>query len=273
MLLAGSLLGACTLFVSTDDLHSAPTDASNAGDAGDDAPSPALEGGPADPPPDAETPIPFCARRTSTFCSDFSGGAPAAGWSRSDVNRGALELVADGPTAPVLRASLSDGSGDKSARLHRDFETTPSEVHVEMTVQAAAAPAKLRELMKLEIPTSHENAARGYFSSGIMIQLLGSQLRITVERFDENGTALATPYVADASFPIGVWAHLELDAVLSPSAGSLEMKVDGATVISQTGIPTLTDGPQGARFIVGAFAFDLEPPTVDLIDDVLYDAK
>lgn len=273
MLLACSLLGACTLLVSTDDLRSA----SDARDAAGASPSDAATDTTAVPDEageaDAEASVPFCAQRSSTFCADFGGGAPETGWTRTDINRGALELAAEGPNAPVLRASLDDGTGDKAARLHRDLATTPSEIHVEMDILAAAGPAKLRELMKLEVPTSHETAALGYFSSGLEVQLFGDQIRVFVERFDAAGTHFGDPYVAGKPFPVGAWAHLEVDAVLSPSNGSLQVKIDGASAIAQTGIPTLTDEPEGARLIVGGFAFDLPTANVDLFDNVLLDAK
>ena len=274
LLPACCLLGACSLFVSTDDLHSST--ATDAGgeprDAGSaDAPPASNDG--SNGMPDAEASIPFCARRNSTFCADFGGGTPDEGWSRADIDRGSLDLAVEGSSAPALRVSLLQGKGLKAARLHRDFATTPADVHVELDVAIADALSNVRELLKLEVPTSHETVAAGYFSSGLLLQLSGDELRVVVEWFDAMGDPLEATYVSGKPFPVGAWAHVELDAVLSPSNGSLEVKIDGTSAISRTGITTLTDEPQGSRLIVGAFAFDLEPASVYLIDNVLLDAK
>ena len=273
LLPACCLLGACTLFLSTDDLHSS-TDAGAGAeprDASADAPTTPNDG--ATDATDADPTIPFCARRSSTFCADFGGGTPDEGWSRADINRGSLDLAVEGSSAPALRVSLLEGTGDKTARLHRDLATTPSEVHVELDLLIPEAHPIMRELMKLELPTSHETTAIGYFSSGLQLQLSGDELRVFVERFDATGAQHGTAYVSGKRLPIGAWAHVELDAVLSPSNGSLELKVDGTSAVSRMGIPTLTDKPQGARLIVGTFTFDLESASVNLVDNVLLDAK
>ena len=273
LLLACWLLGACSLLVSTDDLASAAgTDAG--GGAPDDAGADALAS-----PQDGATldgdAGPFCARRSATFCADFSsGGVPENGWSRSDLNGGALDIVVEGPSPPALRASLTGRTGDKAARLHHDLPSLPSEVHVEVDVLAAAAPPNLREVLKLELPTSHETgAAPGYAAAGLEVQLFGNELKVLHERFDSSGTPHAELYSAATPFPAGAWAHVELDAVLSTTNGSFQVKVDGASVISKSDVPTLPDEPVGARLVVGTFAFDLPAPTVDLFDNVLLDAK
>lgn len=268
------LLGACSLLVATDELAaSGPIAEAGAPEAGPDSTAP-LEGG-SEPALDAEAGTPgFCEEHPATFCADFSDSSRAEdGWSSVDRLGGDLGLGMAGSAPPALEASLSPGTGDRAARLLRDFPSVPSEIHLELKMFVGVANARFREFVKIEFPTTHEQAAPGRGSSGLMLQTVDDELALRVEAFDASGAPFSTNHVAGARLSFGKWVHVALGAVLSPTNGSVELKLDGAVVLSKSGIPTVGDGLVAARLAVGAFAYDLTEPASDLFDDILFDAK
>ncbi len=273
LMLTCSFLGACSLLVSTGDLASSSPDAGARAEAGP-APSPTSDGAALSPSGDDGGLLGFCAQHAATFCADFSGSAPEEGWTRRDVANGALDLAMTGPSGPVLQTSITKGSGDRSARLHHDLPSVPSKVHLELDVLfAGASSAEVQELFKLELPTAHEEAAPGYTSSALQLQVKGTEVIVLDEVWDTAGASKSFPYASGTPIPLGTWTKIVFDAVLATSNGSIELKIDGVTVLAKDGIQTLSDKATGARLVVGTYAYNADGPIVNLFDNVLLETK
>jgi hypothetical protein len=100
----------------------------------------------------------------------------------------------------------------------------------------------------------------------ISINLAGNNGTIQVTRGLQNGTVLGSWAWPSPSY--SDWIYLEAKVVLHDSAGSVEVKMNGTTVINLTGIDTKNGGTKTVFDSVGIGAPQTENGVHNLIDDL-----
>lgn len=273
--LAASLVAAaCTLTVSTTGLTGG--DGTPAPDAADDttADAPAAETS-TDSAVDA--PLgPFCSRAPHTVCEDFDDPSRRL-FSKVLLNGGTV--ADDGDAASPPFSALCDVppsvTENTSARLSRDLTGVPANIRVAFDFKAASASnSGFVEVFKLEMSNTFESEAVGYGDAAISI---GSDRG--------NWNAYRFGYLAgggtnryDEAHPIsnlgsGSFRHVEVEAKLATSGGTLRVTIDGTKVVDATGIRTLTEGATGVRLVIGVYTNGVPTPYRVRIDNIAIDAS
>jgi hypothetical protein len=260
---AASALGACGLTADFSGLE----DGGRAPDAGRDATTlvDASAGEDAGSGEDVQDGVRFCALLTPQpkFCADFDEGFPVAtGWTQTDETANATVTVDsigyESPAAMLSKIVPADVPA--SARLEEDFPATASQVHIEFEALLTSGGGPF------ELAALHEQAPDGTDYGVFYKEQDGSLLVYVGSLADDGGLA---QYVYQLGAPPQTWLHVSIDVVIAES-GSLVVKHDGAVVVNETGIDTLTDGRTRQFVEMGFYSPNAATAQADF-DDVIID--
>jgi hypothetical protein len=112
------------------------------------------------------------------------------------------------------------------------------------------------------------------FVNHLMVNIKFPDLKIYIRRGGTFGNATnvaSGTLIAESSanaFTLSQWNYIELKAVASDTVGSVELKVNGVTIINQTGLDTIQEG--GTNFYSELIGADATPNSVTAayFDDV-----
>jgi hypothetical protein len=193
-----------------------------------------LQGGTKDAGADAGTS--FCASLAQPvqLCADFDEGAAVDhGWQATDVYGGETVSVdtaaAFSPPGSFL-STINPGGAPSSARLLQSTPTGAQHIHVAFEFSVTQSGGTL------ELCAVHQVTSDGS-TYGLFYREVGGQLQVRLYSLVAGSTF-------DQSWPIGqppsTWTRVDLDLELSSTAGAFVVQHDGATVVSQAGVPTST---------------------------------
>lgn len=274
---AAFVVGACTLTVSTNGLTGgggatseagatdAPVaDAPGVGDAASEA-DVVAEGGAAT----------FCKQKTHTLCADFDDASWKSTFRPLLRNGGTVTDDSEHVSAPTsARCSVPPSAAEStSARLGADFPNVPSDVVVTFDIKPCDVTSGFIEVLKLEVTNTFESDSGGLGDAGIAISAFNGQWGVVRFGYLSGGTPnrYEDKDVIPAPEP-GVWYHVELTTRLSTTAGTLQVKVDGTTVVERKGVRTLTEGARFLRPVFGVYTSGVAQSCVVKIDNFTVDA-
>ncbi len=157
-----------------------------------------------------------------------------------------------------LKARMDAVSGSASAERFLQTPISSGMIHVRGYYYIPSGTFDYVQLLKFL-----EN--EGLFL-GITVAIGGG----TVAVLETLGTEQLT---SSGAFPLDKWFCLQLNVAIDAAAGSVELLVDGAQVLNQTGLPTLPDAGY-VLFGVGAvFTTPVQPLTTVFVDEVVLDTS
>jgi hypothetical protein len=224
---------ACGLTADFSGLQSAPSAdaaASDASDAGDAAMS-------------------FCALLATPvkLCADFDEGAPVdAGWDTADLSLGGAVSVTTNAFSPpgAFFSTINPVDDQLSARLLENVPTTSPHVHVELEMMLVPSDGTF------ELAVIHQVANDTTY--GLFFREVDMALQAELKTLNADGSEF------DMTWPLGApassWAHVTLDLEVAMS-GSFTVQ-QGATVVTETNVPTSTVGRTSMFVELGLYSFD-----------------
>jgi hypothetical protein len=181
------------------------------------------------------------------LCTDFDeGGAVDTGWDTSDLTLGgAVSVTMNAFSAPGAFLSAVNPIDDPlSARLLENVPTSSPHVHVEFEMSLIPSDGTF------ELAVIHQVANDTTY--GLFFREVSSALQAELRTLNADGSEYSM------TWPIGPppsgWTHVLLDLDVADS-GSFTVQ-QGATVITQTNVPTSTSGRTSMFVELGLYSFD-----------------
>jgi hypothetical protein len=238
----------------------APVDDAGSGDAG---PADAgADGGAVDSGADAGGTDTACGGPLAgaLFCDGFEDGADLAAWMRGSETDGLVTWVED--TVYRGRGALRVETTAPNGQAYVWSRYTP-------TVGDGDLWLRLYAFFPASSPLDHFNLAGVDPSSGpggVTLYVYADRMAIWLEESE-------TPFNSSTSPPRDTWTCLELHTVVSDTAGTVEIYVDGVLARAATGIDTRAPMPYGSVSVGLPYTATGQPPTVLYVDEVAVGAS
>jgi hypothetical protein len=255
-------LGACSLVVDTDGLSSGGIGGGGRGPIADAATDTDAVGSNSDAGTGADGATRPCADGTHFLCADFDQGDVGTGWSGTYLTDGTVDLATDFVSPPRSFRAITrpSGSGEKSARLKREFPATPKRAHLSMQLFMCET-SSLFEIVKFE------EGGGDYGGINLTANVGGGD----VVAADVGG--IETLHSLGQRIPVGRWVHVTMDVRFDAAAGEVKVVFDDAATptLDKTGIRTLGNSAIG-RIVVGLWTPSPTACTA-LFDDIVLDLE
>lgn len=181
------------------------------------------------------------------LCADFDEGASVdTGWDTSDLTLGgAVSVTANAFSAPgAFLSAINPVNDPLSARLLENVPTLSPHVHVEFEMMLVPSDGTF------ELAVIHQVANDTTY--GLFFREVSSALQAQLRTLNADGSEYSM------TWPIGPppsgWTNVSLDLDVADS-GSFTVQ-QGATVITQTNVPTSTSGRTSMFVELGLYSFD-----------------
>lgn len=218
----------------------------------------------------------FCATLSSphTFCADFDEGGPVeGGWSRGVSARGLLTTSSVSKTAPsgalgsieARRIGTGSGLGGPAyAALVRSLAAGVTHIAFETDLRIVPYSFHLDDTGAVSLIAFGPEVGTG----GVALVVGRAGFSVVVAT-----SGAVSSYPIPSGITDSTWLRVHVDVTLSSSgAGSVDVTVDGKSVLSQRSLNTADSDPTGLTYDVtvgpSAFGTNPTPPMAMTVDDV-----